>query len=88
MFDWLIDALLYIPRVLFSWITDAILYMVDNFPFHDEIYDLVNNIQNSLDSFPPDALYMLNICQFEYGVHVVVISLTIRFLIKLTPFIG
>lgn len=86
--DSIIDALLYIPRVLFEWIMGLIAWAIENLPGQEIMSELLDNVSDGLNQIPSEVSYILHIFQFEYGITVCFTALVVRFLIKLIPFVG
>ena len=88
MFDSFVNFLLYLPRKFFEMILNMCAWLIENIPFSDKISSIFNELSTLWASLPSNLHYMFHLMAFSDGVKIVFLALTIRFLIKITPFIG
>jgi hypothetical protein len=83
LFDFLIDVILFIPRILFWVATELLQLGLSILP------DFSNQDPSTfLSGFTGDLLFFLTITEFPAGLAMVMTSLVARFILRRIPVIG
>lgn len=78
----IVDAILWLPRVIWDYCLDVILYFMTFLPTEPI------PLQDSLNNLSSNFLFYLDIIEFEYGLSVMFTALIARFILRRIPFIG
>jgi hypothetical protein len=91
MFSWLadlgqflIDLLMYVPKMLFSAIMSALASLITAIP----VPEWIASAGSAFGSISSGVMYWCGWMQLDYGISIVVGAYLLRFLIRRIPFIG
>ena len=82
--QWLLDALLWLPRKLFQVIFDGLATFVERIP----VPDFMANAANFFAGIPSEIVYFLDFFAVAEGLGMVTAALVLRFVLRRVPIIG
>lgn len=82
--QWLLDALLWIPRWLWSEVLQALSALINSIPVPDSL----GVWTSSIGSLPANVIWFLDLLQFRAGLAMVISALIARWVLRRIPLIG
>lgn len=82
--EWLLDALLYVPRKVWEMLLDGLAGLIEAIP----VPDFMQNLSSLFASMPSGVAYFASALQLGTGVTIILSALVIRFVIRRIPVIG
>ena len=82
--NWLIDALLWVPKEVYKWLVNGLSAVLSAIP----VPSWVSGLDSAFSSIPDGVLYFLSAFNFGYGVTVIMSAYALRFVIRRLPVIG
>lgn len=82
--QWLLDALLWIPRKLWAELLDVFAKIIEAMP----VPDFVAHAQNLFNGIPGSVIYFANFFAIGEGLTMVLGAYLLRFILRRIPFIG
>lgn len=83
---WLLDALLYVPRLIFQEITDFLLPHLQT--ANTWMAGKLSELDSAFASLPDGIWWFIGVAQLHIGIPLILSALGIRFLIRRLPIIG
>lgn len=82
--EWLLDALLFVPRWVWNELLDALAALVEAIPAPDAVASWTANA----GSLPANVVWFLELLQFRAGLAMVISALVARWILRRIPLIG
>ncbi len=82
--EWLLDAMLFIPRKTFQLILEALAGIIEAIP----VPDFFAQAGSGLGNIPAYTMFFAEFAQIPEGIAIILSAYTIRFLIRRIPLVG
>lgn len=82
--QWLLDLLLYVPRVVFSEVMQGLAAVVSSIP----VPDFVADVGSYWSGVPSDVMFFVAPLRLGTGLAMIATAYGVRFLIRRLPFVG
>lgn len=91
LFKWLAEYVIWfyrfmsdLPANVFSWFGDGIVSFFDSMP----VPSFFNQASSAFGSIPSEVGFFMGLCQFNYGIALILSAYLLRFILRRIPLIG